>query len=437
MLNAIKRFKGDATGNFAVMTALLAPLVLLAAGAAIDYALALSASQRLTAAANGAVLAALSELQARVAAGEEYTEPMIEETIGSFFASAATGLPFTDVTRATPDVSVDRNNYFASLSFEADYRTNLMKIFGYDTLPISNRAQAVVGMRSYVNVSILVDTSQSMGIGATDRDQQLVAQATNCAFACHINQARGNSSYDRARRNGAIMRIDVAKNAILSAIDTFAETREFDDQVTVGLYRFSNTLTEILSPTDVRASDLAYAKSLTSSEIALDLTLGGTNQEEALRQIANRIPAGGTGRTPEDRLQYVIVVTDGVESSQAWLPNYWFFHSRATPNDPRRGYAPHEMNYALNASACDALRERGVEVYFIYTEYLEPRYGHIGRHDHNRFDFITNSLFPIIPERMTSCAGSADNVLKANTPDEIHQTFMGLARRLSSPLRLY
>ncbi|WP_196260767.1 pilus assembly protein [Pelagibacterium limicola] len=437
MLNALKRLAGDTCANYAIITALLAPVLMMASGVAIDYALALTSSQRLTAAANGAVLAALSEVQARAEVGEEYTRPMIEETMRSFFASASVGIPFTDVSRVSPTVTVDRNNYTASIAFDADYRTSLMKIFGYDTLPISNQAQAIITLRSYININIIVDTSQSMGVGATDRDQQLVAQATGCAFACHINQARGNSSYDRARNNGASMRIDVARNAVMSAMDTLAGAREFDNQITIGLYRFTNTFTEVLSPTHVRASDLAYVKSVAASEIALDMTLGGTNQQEALRQIASRVPANGTGRSPTDRLQYIIVVTDGVENAQAWLPNYWFFHNLATPNNPQRTYASHEVNYALNASVCSSLRDRGVEIFFIYTEYLEPRYGTISSHDRNRLNFITNSLFPIIPERMAACAGKPENVLSASTPAEIHRTFTQLASRLSSPLRLY
>ena len=43
------------------------------------------------------------------------------------------------------------------------------------------RSHATVTLRSYININILVDTSQSMGIGATDNDQRLVAQATGCA----------------------------------------------------------------------------------------------------------------------------------------------------------------------------------------------------------------------------------------------------------------
>lgn len=437
MLKLVRQFWRDRSGNFAILTGLLTPLLLMAGGVALDFGLALSSSQRLTAAANGAVLAALSEVQARSDKGETYTTTMIEETIRGFFSAASSNVAFTSIASVTPRATIENNRIAASLSFKAQYETAIMSVFGREEIALADTAQAVVTLRSYINISILVDTSQSMGIGATDRDQQLVAQATGCAFACHINQARGSSSYDSARANGATMRIDVARSAVTAALDAIAEVREFEDQVTVGLYRFTNIMTEILSPTGARASDLGYAKSQVASQIMLDMTLGGTNQEEALRQIANRTPASGTGRSAGDRIQYVVVVTDGVESGQAWLPNSWFLHSLNAPNVPRQSYAAHEVNYALNPNVCATLRSRGIEIFFIYTAYLEPKYGTISAHDKTRFGFVTNSLFPIMPTRMATCTGKAENVLPANTPQEIHDTFVDLANRLSSPLRLY
>ncbi|WP_332687707.1 TadE/TadG family type IV pilus assembly protein [Devosia sp.] len=437
MLGLLRQFGRDTSGNFAIMTGLLLPLMLVATGAAVDFGIALTSSQRLSAAANGAVLAALSEVQVRTERGEEITEEAIAEAVEGFFLSNASNLPLTTLSSVTPRAEIARNEITATLSFQANYQTTLMMLFGRDTVPISNQAQATVTLRSYININILIDTSQSMGIGATDGDQQLVAQATGCAFACHINKARGSSSYDAARRNGATMRIDVARSAVAAAVDTIVATEEFPGQVTVGLYRFSNELTEILSPTDARAADPAYVKSLAQSQINLDMTYGGTNIEEALRQIATRMPASGNGGSPGDRIQYVVVVSDGVESGQAWLPNYWFLHAKSSPNDPKKAYAPHEVNYALNPSACDGLRRSEIDLYFIYTEYLEPKYGTINSGDRQRFDFISKSLFPIIPARMATCAGSTDHVLQASSPAQIHAAFEAIAHKLSSPLRLY
>ncbi len=74
----------------------------------------------------------------------------------------------------------------------AQYDTAIMSVFGREQIALGDQcAGGVVTLRSYINISILVDTSQSMGIGANDLDQQRVAQATGCAFACtHQSGAR-------------------------------------------------------------------------------------------------------------------------------------------------------------------------------------------------------------------------------------------------------
>lgn len=438
MLKLVRRFLADERGNFAIMTGLLMPVVLLAAGVGIDYGIALSSAQKLNSAAQGAVLAGLSEVQARSERGEDIDEDLLTESILGFFNATSGGLVSTDILSATPQVVVNRNEISATLQYRADYRTTLVGIFGKDIVEIANQARAVVTLRSYISINVLVDTSQSMGIGATDNDQRLVAEVLNCAFACHINQARGNSNYDRARNNGATMRIDVARNAISSAIDVVEDAASFEDQVRMGLFKFDNNLTEIISPTNSLASDFAHLRSLVAQEILLGTNYGGTNQEEALHQIAARIPANGTGRSADDRLQYVVVVTDGVESGQAWLASRgWHLHAAASPNAPSQAYAAHEVNYALRTDACQVLRDAGIELYFVYTEYLEPKYGFIGSHDRGRFDFVSDYLFPIIEGRMASCTGTAEHVLHASTPAEINSAFVSIARKLSSPLRLY
>ncbi|MBU1304114.1 MAG: VWA domain-containing protein [Alphaproteobacteria bacterium] len=438
MLTLLGRFIRDRSGNFVIMTAILLPVALAATGAAVDLGMALIASQQLGAAANGAVLAALSDVQVLSERGVTATKEQVNASAKGFFLANTSNIAFATLDSVLPDASIRRNQIEANISFKATYRTTVMSLFGINTVPIANQAQATVTLRSYMNINILIDTSQSMGIGATDLDQQLVAQATGCAFACHINQARGNSSYDKARAKGATMRIDVARSAVAAAVDAVAAAEQFPGQVTLGLYRFSNDLTEILSPTDARASDLTQVKALAQSQINLDMTYGGTNIERALKQIATRIPTNGSGTSPGDRIQYVIVVTDGVESGQAWTAaDNWFLHPYAAPNAPSKAYAAHEVNYALNPSACAALATKDVGTYFIYTEYLEPKYGTINSGDHNRFNFVTSSLFPIIQTRMSSCAGSTSSVLLAKSPAEIQSAVVGMVRKLSSPLRLY
>ncbi len=249
----------------------------------------------------------------------------------------------------------------------------------------------------------------------------------------HINQARGHSSYDSARANGATMRIDVARSAVTAALDAIGEVREFDEQVTVGLYRFTNTMTEILSPTSPKASDLTYAKSQVASQIMLDMTLGGTNQEEALRQIAkqdtrqrhgtdrqrpNPVCRGGHGRggkRPGLVAELLVPATaQFAQSAQADLCGARG-ELRAQPQISARRFRSRGIEISLHLYRVSRTQNTAISV----------------RTTRRAFGFITNSLFPIMPTRMATCAGKADNVLPANTPQEIHDTFVDLANRLS------
>ncbi|MDP3523224.1 MAG: TadE/TadG family protein [Hoeflea sp.] len=435
----MKSFFKDRRGNFAILTALVLPLAMFGTGAAIDYGLAVQTHQKLKSAADSAVLGAVSEAQMAYIAQEKVDlELLIKASAEELFKASIGALAFANVSSIQVSPKINKNEISASIDYDATYKTSLVSFVGYNTIPISNTARAVVNVRSYVNINFLIDVSASMGIGATPEDQKKVASAINCAFACHINEARGNSQYDKARAAGANMRIDVLRDAAISAVSTSKKASEFDDQVTFGVYKFSNELTTVVSGSDQRASDLQYLTTQIRDGILLDMTNGGTNIENSLQTLGKLLPKSGSGLRADDRIQYVIVLTDGVESGQAWTKaKNWFKHGSTKTNTPYKAYAAHEVNYALNDAVCKELVDKDIGTYFIYTEYLEPVFGEFSNHDKQRFGFVTNSLFPIIPKRFSDCTGDPHKVLKASTPDEIDKQFTQIVKGLSAPLRLY
>ena len=435
----IKKLPGDRRGNFAILTALVLPLVMFGTGAAIDYGLAVHTHQKLKSAAESAVLGAVSEAQMAYIGQENVDlEELIESSAKELFMASIGALAFTEVTDVKVTPKINKNEISASIDYDADYSTSLVSFVGYNAIPISNNARAVVNVRSYVNINFLIDVSASMGIGATPDDQKKVASAINCAFACHINEARGNSKYDKARATGANMRIDVVRDAAISAVAVSKEASEFDEQVTFGIYKFSNELTTVVSHSDARASDVNYLTTQIRDGIKMDMTNGGTNIENGIQTLGKLLPKSGSGLRADDRIQYVIVLTDGVESGQAWTKaKNWFKHASTKQNSPYQTYAAHEVNYALNDAVCKELADKDIGAYFIYTEYLEPVFGEFGDHDKQRFGFVTKSLFPIIPTRFSDCTGNPDHVLKASTPEEIDKEFTQIVKGLSAPLRLY
>lgn len=435
----IKRFVTDENGNFAILSAIVLPALIFVAGLGVDYGLAVDSHQRLKAAADAAALAAVAEAQEAFIQQEKVDLNKLIKSSGEAFFRANVGESvFAELGSISVEPKINKSEVSATISYSATYPTKLLSIFGHKTIAIGNQGRAIVNLRSYVNINFLIDVSASMGIGATDADQQKVASVLNCAFSCHIGQSRGNSSYDKARATGADMRIDVVRSAAISAVETSTKFSQFNDQVTFGVYTFSNEISAVVPQGDQRASNEAFLKSKLRDEVQMAMTLGGTNIENALKQLNDVLPKSGSGLRPDDRRQYVIVLTDGVESGQAWTSSLnWFLHQSTAVNSPQQAYAPHEVNYAVNSNACDALKNKEIDIYFIYMEYLEPKYGKISDHDKKRFGFVTDSLFPIIPKRFQDCAADPSHVVKATTPKEIEQTFITIVKGLSAPLRLY
>lgn len=437
MFRRLKSFFRDSAGNVAILTAFTLPLIMVMIGGAIEYGFVYHQKQKLKAAADSAALAAVNEAHAAYTNQDDVD---LQELISSFamgaFDSAVAKETLIQAPQLEVTSSVNNNVFSVTVDYDAQYRTLLAGLVGRDTFIVGGSSSATTTAASYMNINLVFDVSHSMAIGASTADQRLMGDVINCAFACHIGGGN-NTSYRRAQRAGATMRIDVARNAAMSAIDVVERSLLLPEQASFSVYKFDNLFHEVVPVSDPNATDLRYVTGAINSSIHLTEFYGGTNIEWALQQLHARIPAGGSGATPDDRLQYLIVLTDGVESTQARLPTGgWVQHSGAQINSPSRRHAHHEVNYALNADVCDHFNQNNVQVYFIYTEYDNPPFGHLRAHDQRRFGFIESTLHDLIPERFETCTQIEERVLEASTPREIEETFTELLGTISSPLRL-
>lgn len=440
IIKTLDQFKTAVNGSVATVTAVSVPVLLLSAGFALDYGLAMDADKEIQAAADAAALGALNEARIAYLNNEDVDlKELIEASTREIFANRTEKFKFVDISSVKIEPSIIDNMLSNKVAYSARYNTRLMNHAGVDYVELGGTARATVATTSYININFVFDVSASMGIGATPNDQKIMDQAIGCAFACHVGSTPGsNSSYDTARNAGASMRIDVARQSAINAISTIEANIDADEQVTFGLTAFSNDVIDILDSSDSRASDINYVKQRINQSVFMTREGGGTNIERALEEVFAKIPKSGTGATPESRLQYVIVLTDGVESTQALTSaGKWIQHPEADLNTPFRRHATHEVNYALNAAVCDGMRRRDIKTYFIYTEYVEPSFGDFHNHDQQRFGFIEDELFDIIPDRFSECAGGRNFVVNADTPQEIDSAFLEIVGEISNPLRLY
>lgn len=433
----LKQFKSAIQGSVATITALTIPVLLLGAGFSLDYGLAMNAQKELKAAVDTAALGALNEARIAYLNDEDVDiEKLVQEATNKIFATRADKFKFLDISNLKIEPSIKDNVFSNEVTFDAKYNTLLMKHAGVDTVDLKGTSRATVSTTSYINIHFVIDVSASMGIGATPNDQQILANTIGCAFACHIGE-EGDSTYDKARAAGADMRIDVARESAISSVDLIRNNIGVDNQVTFGLSVFSNTSREIIAHDDKKAGDYNYVKNKIKEEVFMTSEDGGTNIEGAVKEIAESLPANGNGLNEDSRLQYIVVLTDGVESTQARVNRRWVQHDANIINAPYQRHDTHEVNYAPSSDYCSIMREKDINTFFIYTEYVEPSFGDFNNHDKQRFSFIENELFDLIPERFEECSGSASRVLRADTPSQIEDAFMVLVGNITEPLRLY
>lgn len=414
-LNSLQELRKSTDGNVAITSALALPVVLLMGMSALDYGLVVQSDQDLKAAAAAAALAAVNE--AHIAFLNDETvdlEELMQETAEKTFAARTGGMKHIDLTDIEIIPSQQGNTLAAEVIYKAVYNTKAMNLVGQEKFNIANKQRATISTAKFINITLLFDGSSSMGVGATTYDQHLMQNTINCTFACHGN------TYNNAKAAGATMRIDVAREAAADSIEVIRENVESENQVTVGIYRYGGNVNQILDFNHPHASDLTFVENKIRQKIFLQPSHMGTNTEGAIQQVAADIPDSGLGRTPDDRVQYLVVLTDGVEDVR--------HGGSQTPNSPN-AYGV----WAPGTSGCQAIRDRGIKIFFIQTEYLTPT---IGAHQY-LYQWIDANLNPILDNRFAACAGSMDYVFQTTTPQEIQNAFLDVMGDISSPLRLY
>lgn len=431
-------------GGIALMFGLMLLVFLTIAGGAIDYGIRSRLAQDLSAAANGAVLAGAGDGRIAFLQGDVETEDeladLVERAITARFEAKIGGLDNVEGGAVTTRVQVEDNEIRARVDYTGTSRNAFLHLIGVNEMRIGGESSAVVSLPRYYHVSMVFDISASMGIGATLADEEIIADQTNCAFACHIRDtADTTSSYEKSRDAGAEIRLDVARQAAQTALDALNDVDAFPDQVSFSVHTFDDIPYEVVGLDDPRATDLTYIKAQIDDAVFMNVVHGGTNIEHALSEISAELPSSGSGLSADDRIHHIIVFTDGVEDATTWDPDTdkWQRHPLAEPNEPIGRFTSRDILYAMNdGDGCSTLRAKNIGAFFIYVEYTHPSFGKVSGLNRRRFGFIRDELFDIIPDRFSDCGGDIGRVIKATSPDEIEAAFDDLLVDLVSPLRL-
>lgn len=386
----VERFARAREGVLPVVFAITLVPGLALIGMSIDYAGARGSKAQLQSAADAAALEALTASERLESESGNEADFIKNETsykpisraqdLFQALASSATGFKSA---KAKIEVERKGEKFTARVTYSADYINRMPNIMAASVLPIEGFASSTLSISGagYLDIYGLLDTSASMGIGASKADIDALQAWKNrpagqgedgCAFSCHGEKPN----------SGVLLRIDVLRNAVL---DMIAEAKAAADKepseptrIRIALNRFDHDRVKMHD----LSSDYTSLKNSTSEIILRGYT--GTNLTGAMQWISPLVPASGNGLSASTPRRFVFLVTDGLEDRfPAWQPlNFPGPFDQGT----RIG--------AMDPAACSVLKSKGVTVAVLYTTYV----GIPGWEK-----YFKNSL-PHVKDRLKSCA---------------------------------
>lgn len=411
---SLRTLLADRRGNTALIFGILAFVAFAAAGAAVDFSTGYRAKSEADSAIDAAVLGAAASLRGDMDAwsNETVAAAKAKAEVESYFATNTADLPPGTLTVTVKHVGFD---LVVTGTYTASVPGRFTRLFGKEAMDIASTASANVQSTPFIDITLLVDTSASMALGATTADIDKLKAKFGCAFACHDNP--GNDSYSWAKANGVTLRYDLIQQAILHLADYLEDVNE-GGKIQVQLYAFDDTLKSL---TPLMASMNQLRSSLPTAPVTSSETAGGTRFWEYKDQIPGTIKRSGDGSTRGKAIQIVMMLTDGVQDpNRTW-----------TWNTPLRDYV-REFDW----SVCDTVRGMGADFGVVQVPYLEMPWdwgynatldqpSKLGRVGSKRIEDVTYAL--------KKCGG--DLYMLADTPDEIVESFQTLFER-ATPLRL-
>jgi Flp pilus assembly protein TadG len=393
----LKTFFSDRAGNFGILGAIAIVPILGAAGMAVDFSRAMELRSRLQIAADGAVLAAISEKSAGVTQAVGMTHDgrvSISEAEAKFFFDAqmesnkkSTKEHGTDsednfsqdvkldlvqvkVTKAGKDIK-------ANLTYQATLKTSFLRVLGKDSITVSGSANAVFQSESFMDFYLLLDNTPSMGVASTTADIEKMIKATknvsdsgsrNCAFACHIVSEKGvvdtGSNYAVAKANGISIRIDAVAKAVVELTKEAEAQQSYPDQFRMATYTFGETAMDTkLFKVEGLTGDLSKVKKTAEGIKLMSIPKQGYNNDQqtdfdnALKKIGDEITAVGTGLTATSPEKFVFFVSDGVGDSYK-------------PKGCTAKLSGSRCQEPIDTKSCTALKARGIKIAVLYTTYL-------------------------------------------------------------------
>jgi Flp pilus assembly protein TadG len=482
-----RQFVRDERGNVFIIMGLGILPVLGIVALGVDYSVTLTTKAKLDTAADAAavagVVAAKNYIANYTGSGSPNAGAIAAANVAAlsqFNSNTGTTATLGSLSLVTPSFTIVGSTINGAVSYSYTRQTFFGKLLGRDSLTVNNTITATTqGSKTYANIYIMLDNSESMGIAATWTDQcnlypltgghgtcnasTLVGTDHNsdqpCVLACHTASQGNTEQIANCATNPKItLRLDVAKQAIVDAINTLPT----DGSVQVAIYRMSNQLTNVVpltsnfaaAKTAVVGNGVSCAAANTGIQLGSAYGEGGTNITYSLNQLKSQLSPAGSGLTASSPLGFVILVTDAVQDNvQSTVTNFtnflpwngtWYNYYNPT----QKVSEPTWILEGMDGSQCTGIKNLGYQFYTLYVQYVIPPVTNQASPNaayqtplHNNgfpgmFSYVNNTLIPQIPTNMQNCASSPGNYFSANTPTQIETAMQNIFKGITAYARL-
>jgi len=375
------RFFFDRKGNVAFMFGLVVLPLTFAAGMAIDYGMAARKRSQLNAAADAAVLAAVTpSMMSKTAA-------LAQTAATNAFNARASLIKGVTQLNGSPKITVTEGILSRSVqvTYQAQVKNAFSVLYQMPTTQIGGTATSSASVPPNIDFYLLLDSSPSMAIAATSAGiatmEANTAAQGKCAFGCHQADPKadhlGNpdvpgqpgtmmDNFALARSLNVVLRIDNLKDAVSKLMTTVQNTMASNNaKYRAGIYSFDmamntiQTLTSDLATAKTNAGNIALQKVYSNNKRCADSAcLSGVNNNDTDTNFTaafdgiNTVmptPGGGTNAGGDTPQQVLFLVTDGVRDEnvsgarvQSVIPDSW----------------------------CTTIKNRNIRIAVLYTTYL-------------------------------------------------------------------
>lgn len=266
-----------------------------------------------------------------------------------------TSFPYASGTTFIVTPTVDAVNATYVVNATTRVTTNFLKLVGVGAVPVTVKATSSTSSgNQYMDIFLMIDTSGSTMLGASQADINALIAQFGCAFACHDGSAAtaAGDAYQWATTNGVTLRYGALFQGVTALVNYINTIDPAHTRINLAVYSFDSSLNLIQSLSNNVNNVLSnYPQPAVDDSV----TGGATLFNENIGSVLSAIGSGGTGATPTNRSKLLIIATDGVEDpGRQWTSN-------ASLQADVKGF---------DMSFCQTAHNNGVSVGIIDTPYL-------------------------------------------------------------------